>query len=57
MSDLNFRIEIEKLLVDENYWSQYDWMNNATGNAIIVEELTKKIKKHPLIWKLFFLIK
>lgn len=57
MSDLNFRIEIEKLLVDENYWSQYDWMNNATGNAIIVKELTEKIKKHPLIWKLFFLIK
>ena len=57
MSDLNFRIEIEKLLVDEEYWSRYDWMNNATGNAIIVEELAKKIKKHPLIWKLFFLIK
>ena len=32
MDDTTFRIEIEKLLVDKEYWRKYDWMNNATAN-------------------------
>lgn len=54
MDDLTFRIEIEKLLTDEKYWGKYDWLNNATANSIMIEELTKRIKKHPILWRLFF---
>lgn len=54
MDDFNFRIEIQKLLVDEKYWSKYDWMNNATANEIVVYELGRRIRKHPILWKLFF---
>lgn len=54
MEDTKFRIEIEKLLVDDNYWSKYDWMNNATAGEIIVAELGKRIRKHPFLWKWFF---
>ena len=54
MDDLNFRIEIQKLLVDEKYWSKYDWMNNVTANGIVVYELRRRIGKHPMLWKLFF---
>lgn len=54
MDDMTFRIEIEKLLVDKNYWRQYDWLNNATANEIIVKELNRRISKHPLLWKWFF---
>ena len=54
MDDTTFRIEIEKLLVDKEYWRKYDWMNNATSNEIVVDELRKRIRKHPIFWKLFF---
>ena len=54
MDDLNFRIEIQNLLVDKKYWNKYEWMNNATANEIIVNELQKRIRKHPILWKLFF---
>ena len=54
MDDTAFRIEIEKMLVDKNYWRQYDWLNNVTANKIIVAELDRRIKKHPIIWKWFF---
>ena len=54
MDDFNFRIEIQKLLVDEKYWSKYAWMNHATANGIVVDELRKRIRKHPILWKLFF---
>ena len=35
MDDTTFRIEIEKLLVDKEYWRKYDWLNNVTANEII----------------------
>ena len=54
MDDTTFRIEIEKLIVDKEYWRQYDWLNNATANEIIVAELDRRIRKHPLLWKCFF---
>ena len=54
MDDFNFRIEIQKLLVDEKYWSKYACMNNATSNEIVVDELCRRIRKHPILWKLFF---
>lgn len=54
MDDTKFRIEIEKLLVDKEYWKNYAWINNATANGIIVAELDRRIRKHPLLWKLFF---
>lgn len=57
MDDSEFRIEIEKLLVNNNYWNNYSWMNNITGNEIIIKKLSNKIKKHPLLWKIFFQIK
>ena len=57
MDDLKFRIEIEKLLVNNEYWNNYSWINNTTGNEIIIEKLSNKIKKHPLLWKIFFQIK
>lgn len=54
MDDFTFRIEIQKLLVDEKYWGNYAWMNNATANGIVVNELSIRIRKHPILWKLFF---
>lgn len=54
MDDMLFRIKIEKLLVNEKYWSKCDWMTNKTANGIIVDELGKRIKKHPFLWKLIF---
>ena len=54
MDDLTFRIEIQKLLVYEKYWRNYAWMNNATANGIVVNELSRRIRKHPILWKLFF---
>ena len=54
MDDTTFRIEIEKLIVDKEYWRQYDWLNNATANEIIVAELDRRIRTHPLLWKCFF---
>lgn len=54
MDDTTFRIEIEKLLVDKEYWRKYDWLNNATANEIIVSEFDKRIRKHPMIWKWLF---
>ena len=54
MDDTKFRIEIEKLLVDKEYWRKYGWMNNATANRIVVYELGRRIRKHPILWKLFF---
>ena len=54
MNDMEFRLAIEKLLVDADYWGNYDWLNNATANSIMVEQLKAKIEKHPFIWKLFF---
>ena len=56
MDDSEFRIEIEKLLVNNKYWNNYSWMNNTTGNEIIIERLYNKIKKHPFLWKIFFQI-
>ena len=56
MEDLDFRIKIQEMLVDESYWRKFSWMNNATANEIVVKELESKINKHPLIWKLFFMI-
>ena len=54
MDDTTFRIEIEKLLVDKEYWRKYNWLNNATANEIIVTEFNRRIRKHPILWKLFF---
>ena len=54
MDDMTFRIEIEKLLVDKNYWRKYVRLNNATANEIIVAELDRRIRKHPLLWKWLF---
>ena len=54
MDDTTFRIEIEKLIVDKEYWKKYDWLNNATANEIIIEEFGRRIKKHPMLWELFF---
>ena len=54
MDDTTFRIEIEKLLVDKEYWRNYAWMNNATANEIIIAEFDRRIRKHPLLWKYLF---
>ena len=54
MDDMTFHNEIEKLLVDKEYWRKYAWLNNATANEIIVAELGRRIRKHPMLWKWFF---
>ena len=54
MDDTTFRIEIEKLLVDKEYWGKYTWLNNATANEIIVAEFGRRIRKHLMLWKWFF---
>ena len=54
MDDTTFRIEIEKLLVDKEYWGKYAWLNNAMANEIIIAEFDGRIIKHPMLWKWFF---
>lgn len=54
MDDTTFRIEIEKLIADKEYWRKYAWLNQSTANEIIVEEFDRRIKKHPIIWKWIF---
>ena len=54
MDDTTFRIEIEKLLIDKEYWGKYAWLNNATANEIVVAEFGRRIRKHPMLWKWFF---
>ena len=50
MDDLKFRVEIEKLLVNNKYWNNYSWMNNTTGNEIIIEKLSNKISLLSFKW-------
>lgn len=55
MSDQDFRIRVHKLLLKPNTYL-FDWGTNMDANRVILERLENRIKKHPLIWKLFFMI-
>lgn len=58
LSDLEFRIAICNLLEKpkNGFFSGIDWCTNEMANKMIVEGLIKRIKAHPIIWKLFFMI-
>lgn len=54
MSDKEFRIWIDNLFTGGK--CDVDWTNNYTWNLILSERIENKVKKHPLIWKLFFMV-
>lgn len=58
LSDLEFRVVICDLLENpkNGFFSGIDWCTNDMANKMIIEELIKRIKAHPIIWKLFFMI-
>ena len=55
MSDLEFRIKMHEFFISKNS-IVLDCNINANINSYLVELVEKKIKKHPLIWKLFFMV-
>ena len=55
MNDLEFRIKMHDLLISEG-GILFDWGTTMDANRVIIERLEAKIKKHPLIWKLFFMV-
>lgn len=51
----DFSIAIQDLLISEDGWV-IDTGNYTNVNAECLIRLMDKIKKHPFIWKLFFMI-
>lgn len=55
MDDQEFRIKMHDFLISKN-GILFDWGTNMDANRVIIERLEKKIKKHPILWKLFFMV-
>ena len=55
LSDLDFRVYIHNKLVSEDGYL-FDWGTNLMANAEIALRLEERIKKHPLLWKIFFMV-
>ena len=55
LSGFDFSILIQRLLVSENGYviNSGTWKN---ANAEVALRLAEQIKKHPILWKLFFMI-
>ena len=50
---LNFSRFIQGLFISPDGWI-IDTGNYRTVNRVLIKDIYCKIKKHPLIWKLFF---
>ncbi len=55
LSGFDFSVLIQELTISETGYV-IDTGNWETVNAVVALELAEKIKKHPIIWKLFFMI-
>lgn len=55
LSGFDFSLLIQKLLVSEGGWV-LDTGNYENVNAEVALRLVKKIKKHPKLWKRFFMV-
>ena len=55
LSGFDFSILIQELLISENGYV-IDTGNWENVNAEVGLRLAEQIKKHPLIWKLFFMV-
>ena len=54
LSDKDFADGISDLLITSQGYC-IDTGSRYQVNAVLFESLAKKIKKHPLIWKMFFM--
>lgn len=55
LNGFEFSILIQNLLISENGYV-IDTGNWENVNAEVALRLVKKIKKHPILWKLFFMV-
>ena len=55
LSGFDFSLLIQDMTISENGYV-IDTGNWENVNAEVALRLTEKIKKHPIIWKLFFMI-
>lgn len=55
MTDTEFRIKIQDLLISEGGYV-IDTGNYMNVNEEVIFRLEQKIKRHPMLWKLFFMI-
>lgn len=55
LNDFEFSILIQKLLISENGYV-IDTGNWENVNAKVALRLVEKIKKHPILWKHFFMV-
>jgi hypothetical protein len=55
LSGLDFSVLIQNFLVSENGYV-LDTGNYENVNAEVALRLAKKIERHPLLWKLFFMV-
>lgn len=55
LSGKDFSIFMQNLLVSENGYV-LDTGNYENVNAEVALRLAKKVEKHPILWKLFFMV-
>lgn len=55
LSGFDFSVLMHELLVSPNTYVIYTG-NWETVNAAVAQILVKRIQRHPLLWKLFFMI-
>lgn len=55
LDEFDFSIAIQDLLISQDGWV-IDTGNYTNVNAICLIKLIEAIKKHPIIWKLLFMI-
>ena len=55
LKEMDFSILMQNLLISEGEYV-IDVGNNWQVNAVVALRLKEKIKKHPLLWKWFFMV-
>lgn len=55
ITGFEFSIAIQDLLISEDGYVIYTG-NYENVNCVILRELIRKIKKHPIIWSIFFMV-
>ena len=55
LSGFDFCLLIQNMTISENGYV-IDTGNWETVNAVVAMRLAEQIKKHPILWKLFFMI-
>lgn len=55
LDDFDFSMFIQEILISENKYI-LDVGNWENVNAEVALRLSEKIKKHPILWKFFFMI-